>query len=278
VSTQPEHWGYLCSWGSQQLLMCLRCQLGSYKIKHILHCTLALAVHLSHINTCFCFDLFCIVYLLVGDFCFVLFVCILDFFSISRVSKDNIIFLSFGIKIVIFLTFMWFAIFFNPFFHTLELILLWVYLLTVPHPIPPVHPLGCLHISKSHSTRLLNSLGPPDSWGLGTSFLTGPKHGSALLYMCCGSHISWCMMHGWWSSVTAGPPSGLPSSASSSFSLVQPSPVVGCKYLHLTLSAACCIFQRIVMLGPFLWVLHSLSNSVRLWDLPLSWIPLWPWH
>jgi hypothetical protein len=29
------------------------------------------------------------------------------------------------------------------------------------------------------------------------------------------------------------------------------------------------------MIGPFLWVLHSLSNSVRPWDLPLSWILLW---
>jgi hypothetical protein len=32
------------------------------------------------------------------------------------------------------------------------------------------------------------------------------------------------------------------------------------------------------MLGPFLWVLHSLSNSVRPWDLPLRWIPLWARH
>jgi hypothetical protein len=29
------------------------------------------------------------------------------------------------------------------------------------------------------------------------------------------------------------------------------------------------------MIDPILWVLHSLSNSVRSWDLPLSWIPLW---
>jgi hypothetical protein len=51
--------------------------------------------------------------------------------------------------------------------------------------------------------------------------------------------------------------------------------LVGCKYLHLTLSAACWVFWRAVMIGPFLWMLHSLSNSVRPWDLPLSWIPLW---
>ena len=33
------------------------------------------------------------------------------------------------------------------------------------------------------------------------------------------------------------------------------------------------------MIGPFMWVLHSLSNSVRPWGLPLSCIPIWacPW-
>jgi hypothetical protein len=29
------------------------------------------------------------------------------------------------------------------------------------------------------------------------------------------------------------------------------------------------------MIGPFLWVLHSLSNTIRPWGVPLSWIPLW---
>ena len=46
-------------------------------------------------------------------------------------------------------------------------------------------------------------------------------------------------------------------------------------YLHLTLSTACWVFWRAVMLGPFLWALHNLSNSVRPWELPLSWIPFW---
>jgi hypothetical protein len=78
----------------------------------------------------------------------------------------------------------------------------------------------------------------------------------------------------------AGPPAGSPFS-SASLSLPQFHkrgcfcPSVGCKYLHLTLSAACWVFQSVVMLGPFLWVLHSLSNGVRPWDLPLSRIPLW---
>jgi hypothetical protein len=52
----------------------------------------------------------------------------------------------------------------------------------------------------------------------------------------------------------------------------------GCKYLHLTLSAPCCVFQRAVMIAPFWWALHSLSNSVRPRDLSLSWIPLWGCH
>ena len=49
--------------------------------------------------------------------------------------------------------------------------------------------------------------------------------------------------------------------------------LVGCKYLPLILSVACWVLRSVAMLGPFLWVLHSLSNSVRPWDLPLSWIP-----
>ena len=80
---------------------------------------------------------------------------------------------------------------------------------------------------------------------------------------------------------TAGSPTGSPSSsAPSSFSLIQSQGSVsifcslgGCKYLHLTLSACCWVFRRVVMIGPFLWVLHSLSSSVRSWEVPSSWIP-----
>ena len=50
--------------------------------------------------------------------------------------------------------------------------------------------------------------------------------------------------------------------------------LVGCKYLHLILSAACWVLWRAVILGPFLWAFHSLSNSA---SLPLSWILLWAW-
>ena len=40
-------------------------------------------------------------------------------------------------------------------------------------------------------------------------------------------------------------------------------PLVGCKYLNLTHSGACWDFWNAILLGPFLWVLHSLINSVR---------------
>ena len=56
-------------------------------------------------------------------------------------------------------------------------------------------------------------------------------------------------------------------------------PPAWCKYLHLTLSAAYSVFQSLVMLGPFMWAFHNLSNSVRSQDIPLSLILLWacPW-
>jgi hypothetical protein len=121
---------------------------------------------------------------------------------------------------------------------------------------------------------------------------TQTQTSSLLLDVCWGPHISWCMLPGWWSSVWEI--SGVQINWDCWFyyrvflllSFFQLFPIsttgvsyfcqlVWCKYLHLTLSAACWVFWRAMMIGPFLWVLHSLSNSVRLWDLPLSWIPLW---
>jgi hypothetical protein len=64
-------------------------------------------------------------------------------------------------------------------------------------------------------------------------------------------------------------------------SLIQPQGSAGS--LHW-LGANICICQfsllvpssrSVVILGPFLWALHNISNSVRPWDLSLSWIPLW---
>jgi hypothetical protein len=112
--------------------------------------------------------------------------------------------------------------------------------------------------------------------------------------MCWRPHISWCMLSVWWSSVWEISGVQINWDCWSFYriallSFFQPSlnsttgvssfcSLIGCKYLHLTLSAACWVFQRAVMVGPFLWVLHSLSDSVRSWGLPLSWIPLWACH
>jgi hypothetical protein len=142
-----------------------------------------------------------------------------------------------------------------------------------------------------HPTRPLNFLGPAFSGELGASSLIEPRPSSPQLYMCWGPHISWCTL-GWWSSIweISGVQVNWDCWSSyrvtlllSFFQLLPNSttgvssfcPLVRCKYLHLTLSAACWVFRSAVMLGPFLWALHSLSNSVRPWDLPLSWISLW---
>ena len=114
--------------------------------------------------------------------------------------------------------------------------------------------------------------------------------------MCWGPHISWCMLPGWWWSsvweisrvkVNWDCWSSYRATLLLSFFQLFPNsntgvssfcPLVGYKYLHLTLSAACWIFQRAVMIGPFLWAHHSLSTSVRPWGLPFSWIPIWTCH
>ena len=80
---------------------------------------------------------------------------------------------------------------------------------------------------------------------------------------------------------TAGPPKGSPSSlASSIFPLIQPQGSAVSVHslgtnICVWLLAPCWVFHRAVMIGPFLWVLYSLSNSVRPWGLHLSWVPLW---
>ena len=57
----------------------------------------------------------------------------------------------------------------------------------------------------------------------------------------------------------------------------------GCKYMPVTLSVICkymCVgfSRRQSSWVPFVWTHHCLSNSVRPWSLPLSWILLWPCH
>jgi hypothetical protein len=103
-----------------------------------------------------------------------------------------------------------------------------------------------------HPTRPLTSLGPPVSWGLGSFSLTEPRPVSPLLNMCWGPHISWCTLPGWWSSVWEISRVQVNGDCWSSYRVVLLSffqnfpnsitgvssfcPLIGCKYLHLTLS------------------------------------------
>ena len=82
-----------------------------------------------------------------------------------------------------------------------------------------------------------------------------------------------------------GLPTGLPSSSvSSSVSLIQQqgsAASVHClgSIIYIWLFQLIVeSFKGAVKIGPFLWALHSLGNSIRLWSL-LWWIPLWacPW-
>ena len=99
--------------------------------------------------------------------------------------------------------------------------------------------------TTTYCTRPLNSLGPPVSWGLRASSLTELRPGSPLLCTCWGPRSSWYMLPGWWFSVWEI--SGVQVTLLLSFQLSPNSttgvssfcPLVGCKYLHLTLSAAC---------------------------------------
>jgi hypothetical protein len=110
--------------------------------------------------------------------------------------------------------------------------------------------------------------------------------------MCWGCHISWYMLPSWWLSVweLSGVQVNWDCWSSYrvtfllSFFQLFPNSITGVtsfcllagyKYLHLTLSAACWAFLRVVTIGPFLWAHHNISNGVRSWGLPLSWIPIW---
>ena len=149
----------------------------------------------------------------------------------------------------------------------------------------------CLSSRGCHPTRPLTSLGPIVSWGFCAS-LTKPRPSSPLLCMCWGPHISWCVLTGWCPSIwdisgvqvietafhSTGSPSSSVSSPNPTTGVSSFCPLIGFNYLHLILSAACWVFQRAVLIGLILWVLHRLSNSVRTRGLPLSLIPLWACH
>jgi hypothetical protein len=169
-----------------------------------------------------------------------------------------------------------------------------IHLPTVPHPIPPPHlPVSMWTYPPPHSSWPLNSLGPPVSWGLSASSLNKHRPWSPLLHVCWGPHMSWCMLSVWWSSIWEILGIQINWDCWSSYRIALPlsffqrnsstgvncfCPLVGWRYLYLTLSAACWIFWRAVMIGPILWVFHNLDSSVRPWGLPLRWIPLWACH
>jgi hypothetical protein len=190
------------------------------------------------------------------------------------------------------------------FFSFLILINLFFPPYSIPHPHPPSDcstsytssPWPCLHVvvHTPHPTWPLNSLGPPISWRLVYHFLMNKTPRSCTVCVL-GTYISCCMLPVWWSSVWEI--SGVQvnwccwssymiafSSASFSFSLIhqQRSAAsfhwLGANICIWLFQGSFGVFRRAVMLGPFLWVLHTLRNSVRPWDLPLSWIPLWAGH
>lgn len=98
--------------------------------------------------------------------------------------------------------------------------------------------------------------------------------------MCWEPHISWCMLLGWRSSVweiswvqvkwdcwstyrVALLPSFFHLFPDTTPWVSSFCPLGGWKYLQLTFSAAGWVLRRAVIIGPYLWELHSLSNSVR---------------
>jgi hypothetical protein len=142
-----------------------------------------------------------------------------------------------------------------------------------------------------HSTWPLNSLVPPVSWGLGVPSVNEERPSSPLLYVCWGPQISWCMLPVCWSNVWEI--SRVQINCWSSYMIA----------LHLSffqhfliqqqgwansvhwLGANMCIWHFDLHIGsfrehigPFLWAFYRLSNSVRPWDFPLSWIPLRACH
>jgi hypothetical protein len=174
-----------------------------------------------------------------------------------------------------------------------------IYFFTLQIPLPaPSSILQLLHIPHLLCTPpLLHVDAPPPPhltsklpWA--STILNEHRPESPLLYMCWGPHISWCMLFGgpvfersqrFRFIETAGPPEGSPSPQllsafpNSMKGVRSLCSLVGCNYLHLTLPAACWVFQRAAIIDPFLWELHN-SNSVRSWDLPLRWIWLWACH
>jgi len=168
----------------------------------------------------------------------------------------------FNVKVFLFFILFLFLNHFNsPIFIPLQ-----VCSLTVPPLIPPPTPSLQEDVSpsNSHPTRPPQSLGPHVFWGLGAFSLTESSPGVFCCICLGGPHISWCMLPGWWLSVweilgiqdswdcwssfritlllSFFQLFGNSTTGISSFYLL-----VGCKYVHLTLSAACWVFWRVLI-------------------------------
>jgi len=101
--------------------------------------------------------------------------------------------------------------------------------------------------------------------------------GSPWLYMCWGPHISWCALSGWWFSVWEILGVQVSWEYWSSYRVLLLSfvqlfhnsttgitifcPLVGCKYLHLTLLAACWAFRRALMMSLFAHFQQMINQS-----------------
>jgi hypothetical protein len=97
--------------------------------------------------------------------------------------------------------------------------------------------------------------------------------------MCWLPHSSWYMLSGWYSSVweilgvqvswdccfsyNSRPPQLLSAFHEYSHRVQQLLSIGWVQCLHMTLSTACWDFRSALKIGPFLWLLNSLSNSVR---------------
>jgi hypothetical protein len=140
-----------------------------------------------------------------------------------------------------------------------------------------------------HPPRPPHSLGPPVSPEFGASSHSEASQGSPLLYMCWGPHISCCMLPGWWLRVWEILGVQVSWNCWSSYGVtlllsffqlfpnlttVVPGfcPLVGCKYLHLTLLAACWTSQWAAMLGSCLLPCMQLNSweAFKLWALQRS--------
>ena len=107
--------------------------------------------------------------------------------------------------------------------------------------------------------------------------------------VCWVLRTSLCMLFGWWFCLCELPGvqvrwhygafygittcfTSFSPSSNSSIGVLDLCPMVGCKCLHMSQSAAGRYSQRTVMLGSCLKVQHSISQRIRVWCPSMGWI------